>query len=71
MINKIKVFWASLPHGLQAAIVTFGTAAGVSLLDAYSEGKFSKHDIILAVTSGFAALRAFYMVPNKPQGGGN
>jgi hypothetical protein len=74
MIQKLKLFWASLPHQVQAAIVTFGTAAGVTIAHAIEDGTMPsnwpaiKHLLATAVVSGVAALRLFYMLPNRSNG---
>jgi hypothetical protein len=76
MWNKLKAFWASLPHQVQAAVVAFATAAGTVLgeeLQALASGQQSftvatvKHDLLAALAAGLLALRAFYMFPSRPQ----
>jgi len=37
MIHKLKAFWASLPHQKQALVVTFASAAGLSLAHAFED----------------------------------
>ena len=34
MIQRLKALWASLPHQLQAALLTFGAASGATLIHA-------------------------------------
>jgi hypothetical protein len=81
LIEKAKAFWASakalwasLPHQAQAAIILFGTAAGTTLakeLQARIMGTLSfsvsslEHDLGMAITAGFIAVRAFYCLPNR------
>lgn len=71
-MNKVKAFWASLPHPVQAVIVAFGGGAGAEigqLAAGYPNicltGICLKHDIGLVVGAGIIAARAFYMVPNR------
>jgi hypothetical protein len=70
-MNALKAFWASLPHQVQATIVVFATAAGVTVLQNAAKGTicttwscFTQH-IGAAVSAGAAALLAFYMKPNN------
>jgi hypothetical protein len=70
MIAKIKAFWGTLPHSVQAAIVTFASAAFGTFVHAASEqgcytGACLKHYAATAITTGLIALRAFYMIPSK------
>ena len=71
MIQKLKALWASLPHQLQAGIVCFVSAAGVTAMHAFEDGGFVwtgaalKHLAGTAVVAGIVALRAFYMLPSK------
>jgi len=75
MWQKLKAFWASLPHQIQGAIIAFGTAAGTVLgeeLQALASGQESftgatiKKDVLSALAAGLIALRAFYMFPSRP-----
>ena len=72
-MNKLKAFWASLPHQVQAALILFGTVAGTTLakeIQAYIFGtlNFSKssleHDVSMALFAGFVAVKAFYSQPS-------
>ena len=73
MISKLKVFWASLPHQVQAGVAVFGSMALTTLAkeveqllsgnDAFTWLAL-RHDIAVAVMAGVVALRAFYMLPN-------
>jgi len=72
-MNKLKAFWASLPHQVQAVLILFGTAAGTTLakeLQALAFGtlNFSKssleHDLGMAVAAGLLAVKAFYSEPS-------
>ena len=73
-MNKLKAFWASLPHQVQAGVILFGTVAGTTLakeLQALAFGtlSFSKssleHDVSMAIFAGFVAVRAFYSQPSQ------
>jgi len=70
-VNKLKALWASLPHQVQAALVVFGTATGVTLAHAIEDGSAPsswagvKHLLGTAIVAGVAALRLFYMLPNR------
>lgn len=71
-MNKLKVFWSSLPHQAQAAIL-FGASAMVEALGhSVEEGKWPstlpevKHLLVSAVTTGAAAAWVFYRKPNLP-----
>lgn len=70
MIQRLKNFWASLPHAAQAGLVTFASAAGATITHAIEEGRVPntwadcKHLIGTAIVAGLIALRAFYMLPN-------
>jgi predicted Na+-dependent transporter len=73
-MNKLKAFWASLPHQVQAGVILFGTVAGTTLakeLQALAFGTLSfsvsslEHDLGMAIFAGFVAVRAFYCEPNR------
>jgi hypothetical protein len=73
MLSKIRNYWNSLPHQVQAIILLFATAAGTTLGKELQElflgnEAFTwlslKHDICVAAIAGFAAVRMFYMFPN-------
>ena len=73
-MNKLKAFWASLPHQVQALLILFGTGASTTLakeLQAYLAGTLSfsvsslEHDLGMAIVSGLTAVRVFYMLPNR------
>lgn len=36
-MNKIKAFWNSLPHQVQAGVVAFATATGATLIHAFED----------------------------------
>lgn len=74
LIQQAKVFWASLPHEVQAGIIIFVTAAGTTLGKEFQAlifgtAHFTKsslqHDIGMAITAGIFAARAFYMLPSS------
>jgi hypothetical protein len=66
-------FWNSLPHAVQSALVLFGAAAVASLgktiadpANACWQWHCIRQYLGIAIGSGLAALRAFYMnPPNK------
>jgi hypothetical protein len=70
-MNKLKAFWASLPHQVQAAIIFGGSATLESVGHAISNGKLPQtwpdfqRFIIGALTTGATAAWAFYRVPNR------
>jgi len=75
MLQKLRKLWSSLPHQVQAGLILFGTAAGTTLakeLQARIFGTLSfsvsslEHDLGMAFTAGFIAVRTFYCLPNKP-----
>lgn len=68
--------WNQLPHQLQAGIILFGTATLTGLgkeLQAEFDGRSGftwlslRHDLWMAITAGILAVRAFYMLPNRPE----
>jgi hypothetical protein len=70
VIQKLKAFWASLPHQVQVILLGVGTAALTAFLHAVENGNcYSadclKHYVASAVAAGLAAGRAFYMLPNR------
>lgn len=72
MINKVKAFWAELPHSFQAAIVAFGGGFIAALVHAYSDNgavwtlaQF-RHEIPTFLASGFVSLKAYLMIPQTP-----
>lgn len=74
MIQKLKAFWSSLPHPVQALVLSVATAMGTAVLHAASESfcfdtVCLKHYIGVSVAAGLAAARAFYMVPNRGANG--
>lgn len=70
MINRLKAFWASLPHAVQAGAILFVTTAGTSVVHAIEDGIVPhswadiRHLLGTAVVAGVIAVRAFYMLPN-------
>ena len=72
MWNKAKQFWASLPHPVQAILLSTATAAGTAFIHALSEGNCYSAECLKryaasAVGAGLIAAKAFYMTPNRPQ----
>ena len=76
MLQKIRNYWNSRPHQVQAIILLFATAAGTTLGKELQELLLGneaftwlslKHDISVAAIAGFAAVRMFYMLPNGTQ----
>lgn len=68
-MNKLKAFWASLPHPVQAGLILFATTAGTTLAHAIEESfcfstQCLKHYAASAIVAGVVAVRAFYMLPN-------
>lgn len=76
MVQKIKAFWSSLPHQVQAGAVAFGSAAFVTVLQNAAKGEICStwqcvHQHLSAtISSGATALLAFYMKPNRDSGQG-
>jgi hypothetical protein len=72
MIQKLKTFWSSLPHQVQAAIVVGVSASGETLAHVIEEGQIphtwaaAEHLLSSAVVTGFLAAWAFYRLPNRP-----
>ena len=70
MIQKLKAFWASLPHVVQAAIVLFVSTAGTTIAHSIEDGIVPhnwvdvKHLLVSAIVAGIVAVRAFYLLPN-------
>jgi len=70
MIQKLKAFWASLPHIVQAGVVLFITTVATTLAHSIEDGIVphtwtdAKHLLGTAVVAGVIAVRAFYMLPN-------
>lgn len=71
-MNKLKQFWADLPHSFQAAIVAFGGGFVAALVHAYSDSGAVwtlaqlKHELPTFLASGFVSLRAYLMIPQTP-----
>jgi hypothetical protein len=71
LVQKLQLFWASLPHQAQAAIVVFATASFSYLHNAYTgpnpnfTGAEIVHNLRSALLAGGLALWAFYMVPSN------
>ena len=71
-MDKLKAFWASLPHKVQAGIVAGLTAVVTTFAQAYSHPPLCfalvclKQHAAASLFAGMAALRAFYMLPNVP-----
>lgn len=72
LIAQLKLFWRSLPHQAQAAIICFVTAAVTYLHSVFTgpnDASFDwpslAHDVRTAVGAGLAAVWAFYMTPNR------
>ena len=72
MIQKLKNFWSSLPHPVQALVVAFVGGCGAEIGNIAADfpnicvnAVCLKRDIGLIVGAGLVAARAFYMLPNK------
>lgn len=68
-LARIKAFWNSLPHPVQAMLCFAATTAGTAFVRAVSDGNcYSwiclKHSAFASVVAGLAVVRAFYMLPN-------
>ena len=69
-MNKLKAFWASLPHAVQALVILFVTTVGTTIAHSIEDGIFphnladAKHMLGTALVAGIVAVRAFYMLPN-------
>jgi hypothetical protein len=72
MIQKLKAFWASIPHPVQALIVAFASGFGAAAAHAYEDAGFHMswgelhHLAPTFLAAGVAAARALYMVSSKP-----
>lgn len=70
MIQKLKAFWASLPHLVQAGIVAFVSGFGAAAAHAYEDAGFHMswgevhHLLPTFIAAGVVAARALYMMPN-------
>lgn len=69
-MNKLKAFWASLPHQLQAAMIS-GAAAGIeTIAHVIEEGQVPsdwpgvKHLLGSALVTAATTAYAFYRLPN-------
>lgn len=70
MWQRLKTFWGSLPHPLQATLVSAATVAGTAFVHALSEGDcFStaclKHYAFTSLAAGAVVIKAFYMTPSN------
>jgi hypothetical protein len=70
MFTKLKNFWKSLPHQVQAAITAGAGSFLVTAGHAWSEGgcvsvSCLKHYAATAASSAAGILYAFYMTPAK------
>lgn len=68
-MDKLQKFWASLPHPMQAVIVTVASAGAAAFVHAASEGgcysgACLKHYAATAAAAALGSLRVFYMLPN-------
>lgn len=69
-MNKLKAFWASLPHQAQAAIIVGASATGEFIEHIVEMGQFphsladAKHLAGRALAAGLVAAWAFYRLPN-------
>jgi hypothetical protein len=69
-VNRLKAFWASLPHPVQAIAVLFVTTVSTTVAHSIEDGIVphtwadAKHMLGTAVVAGIVAVRAFYMLPN-------
>lgn len=70
-MNKLKAFWASIPHPVQALIVAFASGFAAAAAHAYEDAGFHMswgelhHLVPTFLAAGVAAARILYMVPNK------
>jgi hypothetical protein len=71
VISLVRNLWASLPHGVQAGVVLFVSAAGASLGKILTDPASAcwtwvciKQYVGVAIGAGAVAVRAFYMLPN-------
>jgi len=68
-VDKLKAFWAQLPHSVQARLVAFGGGFVAALVHAYSDTAAVwtwaqlVHELPTFAASGFVALRAYLMLP--------
>lgn len=71
-MNKLKAFWASIPHPVQALIVAFASGFLAAAAHAYEDAGFHMswgelhHLLPTFIAAGAGAARALYMVANKP-----
>ncbi len=71
MVNKLKAFWASLPHQVQALIVAFASGVAAAAAHAYEDAGFHMswgelhHLLPTFIAAGVLAARALYKVPNR------
>lgn len=71
MIQKLKAFWASLPHQVQAVVVAFASGFAAAAAHAYEDAGFQMswgelhHLVPTFIAAGIAAARILYMVPNR------
>lgn len=76
MIAWIKAQWAQLPHQVQGGITAFGAAIFTMMAKNAVAGTTCttlacvKERIPVMISSGLAALFAFYMTPNRKNGNG-
>ena len=69
-MNKLKLFWASLPHQVQAAIIVGASATGEFAEHVIEMGQLphsladAKHLAGRALAAGAVAAWAFYRLPN-------
>lgn len=74
LVGWIKSQWSQLPHQVQGGITAFGAAIFTMMAKNAVTGNmcstFScvKERIPTMLAAGIAALFAFYMTPNKPNG---
>lgn len=74
MIQKLKLFWGSLPHQTQAVIVAFSSGFVAAAAHAYEDAGFHMswgelhHLAPTFLFAGVAAARALYMLPNRGNG---
>ena len=71
LISFFRNLWVSLPHGVQAGVVLFVSAAGASLGKILTDPASAcwtwvciKQYVGVAIGAGVVAVRAFYMLPN-------
>lgn len=73
MLEKLRAFWAALPHKVQAGLVAFATAFFVTFVHVISESECLSRTCVMhyagtAIIAGLASLKTFYMTPSADNG---